>query len=74
MLALQIVTLETALQTSGALKPHMMVAAVPRHGQELANGLLQDDSSTSDKRHGLQLLKVGVADTRSQVGWLRACA
>ena len=55
----EIVALEVTLQTPAvALQPHLLASALPRQGQALANALLHADTSTSDKRNGLQLLKV----------------
>jgi MoxR-like ATPase len=42
---------------SPMLRPHVVAAALPRHGRRIACELLKADANTSDKRLGLQLVK-----------------
>ena len=53
----EIVALETALRSPECTKPHVLAAAAPRQGHAIACDLLQEGSSTSDKRMGLQLVR-----------------
>lgn len=53
----EMATLEVVLSDPAFVRPHLLAAALPRHGRLVACELLGETATTPDKRLGLQLVK-----------------